>query len=189
VTLAAPSSVRGRVLFGASLIGAHVAPAAAVWAALGALLALVPQLVAVIAVVVYAMLHGLAETLDLRLDAPGINWQVPSSWLRGRRLAAHVAIWGTTLGPGLVTRNPYAGMWFILFALAAVDRPELGAVIGAIVGVVHGTARALGILANHADRYSPELPWRMMITQMRVRLADGIGLLAAAGAIVAAFRA
>ena len=166
-----------------------MAPAAAVWAVLGALLTLAPQLVAVVAVVGYAMLNGLAETLDLRLGWLGVEWHVRSSCVRGCRSATHVAIWCAVRGPGLVTRNHYAGIWFTLFALASIQRPESGAAVGAIVGVVHGAARALGILANHADRHSPELPWRMMITQMRFRLADGIALLAAAGAILASLMA
>ncbi len=168
------------------MICAHAAPAVVIWAALGALLTFAPSGMAVVAVVTYAAVHGLAETLDLPIRAPGLEWQVPSSWLRGRGPSARLAIWGATLGPGLFTRNPFAGMWFALFALATIDGARFGAAAGAAVGVAHGVARALGILANQAHQDSPRLPWLMMITQMRFRLGDGLGLLFAAGMVAVA---
>jgi hypothetical protein len=170
--------------FAAGLIGAHVVPAVAVWAVLGVLLSFVPGPVALTAVVLYATLHGLAETLDLPIRPPGVDWQVPSSWLRGRGSAARLAIWGGALGPGLFTRNPFAGMWFALFALMVVDGLVFGAAAGAVVGLVHGTARAAGVLANLRHQHSPRLPWHMMMSQMRFRLADGLGLLGAGALIV-----
>lgn len=184
--MTAPSSGRGRLLFALTLHAAHIAPAVAVWAALGAVLALVPRPVGVVIAVVYALAHGLAETMELPIRPPEIGWAVPSTWLRGRSWAAQALIWGTTLGPGLATRNPYAGMWFVPLLLATTGNPLVGGIAGGLVGLAHGAARAAGILANHRHRESCELPWRMMMLNLRVRRIDGIGLLLAAAMVAVA---
>jgi hypothetical protein len=173
------------VLFTLAVVAAHVIPAIAVWTIVGSVLTRMPQPVAVVMAVAYALVHGAAETFDLRLRPPGIEWQVPSTWLRGRGNGARILIWGAILGPGIATRNPYAGMWFVPILLATVDQPSTGALAGALVGLIHGTARAFGVLANQRDQDSPELPWRMMISQMRFRRVDGAALLAAAAALLA----
>ena len=180
-----PSSGRGRILFATCLVLAHVVPAAVVWAVIGAGLAAVPTSVGLLLAIVYAGVHGCAETFGLRLRAPEVSWAVPSAWLRGRSPAVQAAIWGVTLGPGLVTRNPYAGMWFVPLLLALGGDPASGVVAGVLVGATHGVARAAGILANHRRRESAALPWEMMILHMRIRRMDGIALLFAAAGLVA----
>ena len=170
-------------MFAAGLVAAHAIPAALVWAVIAAAAVPLPDGIATILALVYALAHGLSETLGLPLRAPGIGWEVPAAWLKGRGRAGRILVWGATLGPGLVTRNPYAGMWFLplLLATTAADLFSAAAA-GALVGLAHGTARAIGILANHRSE-GCDLPWRMAVTQMRFRLADGLGLLFAAAVV------
>jgi len=74
-------------------------------------------------------------------------------------------------------------MWFIPLLLATMATPMQGVVVGAGVGIVHGAARAVGVLANLYDPDACALPWKMMLICMRWRLADGIGLLLAVAAL------
>ncbi|HEX6683439.1 MAG TPA: hypothetical protein VF062_11615 [Candidatus Limnocylindrales bacterium] len=143
-----------------------------------------PNGIPTILAVGYALAHGIAETLGLPLRAPGLGWEVPAAWLKGRGRAKRILIWGATLGPGLVTRNPYAGMWFVPLLLATTTAdPFPAAAAGAFIGLAHGTARAAGIIANRRGE-DCQLPWRMTITRIRFRLADGLCLLFAAGVVI-----
>ncbi len=107
----------------------------------------VPILVTLVAWV-YAFTFGILETLGLPIQAPGLAWQVPAQWIRGRSATMQTLTWGACLGPGLVTRNPYAGMW-LLPLLTVLDHNLLTAIfIGMAIGVAHGGARAIGVLSN-----------------------------------------
>jgi len=170
-------------VFAVSVVAAHAVPAALVWAVIAAAANPLPDGVATILALGYALAHGVAETVGLPLRAPGVGWEVPAVWLKGRGRAGRILIWGATLGPGLVTRNPYAGMWLLpLLLTTTTTDPVSAAAAGAFVGLAHGTARAIGILANHRGD-SCDLPWRMAVTQMRFRLADGLALLFAAAVV------
>lgn len=94
-------------------------------------------------------------------------------------------IWGTTLGPGLLTRNPYAGIW-LLPLLVALNHNMLTAVtIGIAIGVAHGGARALGVLNNikHMNTNCGDI--LILGAQLRWQFMDGLTLLLAAGALAA----
>lgn len=69
---------------------------------------------------------------------------MPARWLHRRNHVARWLVWGVALGPGFVTRNPYAGFWLLI---------PIGGVSGhwmlpAIIGAAHGAARAVGIMRN-----------------------------------------
>jgi hypothetical protein len=166
-----------------SLAVAHALPALVVWGALGAGLGTLGPSRAVQAVTVaYAILYGVAETLRLPLRPPSLRWQVPSTWVRERTSRARIVIWGAILGPGVVTRNPYAGMWLVPLALALVGDVRAGLACGLVAGAAHGAARAYGLRSNiRSDRGRTD--FALVADQLRWRLVDGLALLFAAGII------
>jgi hypothetical protein len=167
------------------LLGAHALPAMAVWAVLGAALGTVsgakPLLFAAVA---YALGYGLAETLRLPLRVVTLSRQVPASWIRGRSPGAQVAVWGLALGPGLFTHNYYAGIWLIPMMLAFNGDAKQGAFVGALVGLGHGLARAVGILRLIPNLEEWERPATIILARFRWKLVDGLALVLAAGILM-----
>jgi hypothetical protein len=98
-------------------------------------------------------------------------------------------VWGSLLGPGFATRNPYAGFWLLPLAVAAVGSVGYGVLLAAAIGTAHSTGRAFGLLrdAQHADVNSY---LRSALRSMYWRTVDGFVLLAAAGAaaVICAYR-
>lgn len=158
-------------------------PAAAIWSAIGIVAAEIGagyHLVVVSAALVYAAVYGVAEAKGIRLPMVDSNWQVPGHWVQaGGRIRD--SIWGVILGPGLLTRNPYASMWILPFVLAAEPSPWLGALVGCCIGVTHGGARATTVLALHRRGVTCS-PIRVLPWQGRFRYLDGLILLFAVGA-------
>ncbi|HET8908269.1 MAG TPA: hypothetical protein VFN11_15035, partial [Ktedonobacterales bacterium] len=107
----------------------------------------------------------------------------PAQWLQGRTALAQTLIWGTALGPGLITWNPYAGMWFLLIVLTWSRDALAVVVLGMCIGLVHGVTRALAILYAHRNRGVCGIGFGL--TQWRWRVADGSLLLGAAGSCIA----
>ncbi|MDQ3915674.1 MAG: hypothetical protein M3323_10160 [Actinomycetota bacterium] len=130
---------------------------------------------------VYALLYGAIETLSLPVPVPGSHWQVPSHWVRGRAPRRAIAIWGAILGPGLWTRNPYAGIWMVALVLAASAGPAAGALAGAAAGGAHGAVRAAGVVAELNRGDAGGVPERLIARQYRWRYVDGALLLFAGG--------
>jgi hypothetical protein len=135
----------------------------------------------------YALWYGTREALALPRRVPGLAWQVPSGWINRRPAIVQTLTWGTTLGPGLVTRNPYAGMW-LLPLLLALNRNLLATiVVGIIIGAAHGGARALGVL-NNRKRMDSDMEYvhlKILGAQLRWVYIDGLALMLAAGALSA----
>ncbi len=131
----------------------------------------------------YALAFGIAETFGLPLRAPSLAWQVPAQWVKGRSPMVQTATWGAFLGPGLVTRNPYASMWLLPLLIALHHNPLTAMVIGMAVGVVHGGARALGVLSNRRRMATNCSHLMIMGAQVRWKYIDGLALLLAAGAL------
>ncbi len=164
---------------------AFAIPGALVWAGLGAALAEAGSTRAALTVgALYGLSYGAVETLSLPVWVPASRWQVPSHWVRGRPPGAATAIWGAVLGPGLWTRNPYAGMWMVALALAAAEGASAGAVAGAVAGAAHGAVRAGGIVAEANRGDATGVPERLIARQYRWRYLDGVLLLFTAGSFV-----
>jgi hypothetical protein len=89
-------------------------------------------------------------------------------------------IWGLILGPGVLTRNPFATMWLVPLSLALTGNALLGAATGAVAGLAHGVGRASGIMRNM--KRSPHYI-ELVLLSMRWRFIDGAILLLAAGAL------
>lgn len=166
---------------------AYAVPAAVTWAALGATLNLMPlQNVALIVTVAYCSYYGLAETTGLRaLPPPGRRWQVPQSFVRGAPRWRRLLTWGALLGPGVVTRNPYAGFGLLPLALASLGNLKAGVVLGATVGAAHGTTRAVALVRD-AHQIDAAEYLRSVLRSMHWRTADGLVLTFLAGVAIIA---
>jgi len=133
----------------------------------------------------YALWFGALEALGLPSKALSLAWQVPSGWITGRPATLQALIWGTALGPGLVTRNPYAGMWILPLLLALNSNMPSAFIVGIAVGIAHGGARVLGVLNNrkHMDADPVYVHLTILGAQLRWQYLDGLALLLAAGAL------
>jgi hypothetical protein len=159
-------------------------PAALVWAVAPLILNTMPASLLLALGIVYATLFGITESLGLRLRAPSSSWQVPSRWVAGRSGAAQSLIWGSFLGPGLLTRNPLGGIWLVLVMLGLLPDVRVAVMVALAAGVLHGGSRAVGVLANIR---TPEDNARIFLRiRSRVRWvwADGLGLLTASGLLL-----
>ena len=125
-------------------------PAVVIWALLGVLLGALPLAgPALVAAAVYGCYYGAVEVSGRRgLPPPGRRWQVPQTMLLGAPPRRRVLVWGAVLGPGLLTRNPYAGFGVLPLAAAAMGGPAAGLALGAAMGAAHGTARAAALLRD-----------------------------------------
>jgi hypothetical protein len=94
-------------------------------------------------------------------------------------------VWGATLGPGLMTRNPYAGIWLMPLLIAVTAGPLAGALTGATVGAAHGLGRAFATIeAVRVRSRGPRMPTEFVLHQLRWRLADGLALSFIAGVLL-----
>jgi hypothetical protein len=177
------------------VLAAYALPAAAVWTllglGLGALgLGVGPRglsLAALIAMAGYGACYGLAEVTGRpALRPPGSRWQVPQSFVKGASRGRRLLIWGSVLGPGFATRNPYAGFGLLPLAVAAAGSLPAAVALAAAVGVAHGAGRAVALLRDAGSRAAAD-PMRLVLRSLRWRRLDGVALLAVAAlAVVAA---
>ncbi len=162
-------------------------PAIAVWAAIGLVLTVLPVAAAArVGVVLYGCGYGAIEALGAtRPRAPGRNWQVPQDLMIGASARRRVLIWGSILGPGFLTRNPYAGFGMLpLLAGAATGRSLVtGAAVAAIVGATHACGRGVALLRDVAA--PPPPPVAVLLRSLRWRRLDGVVLLAISGVAIA----
>jgi hypothetical protein len=138
-------------------------------------------------IVIYCLYYGFTEAAGIRgLAPPGSNWQVPQSFVVNTSRHRRVLIWGTILGPGFFTRNPYAGFGFLPLGVAALDSVRTGLLAAAAIGFAHGAGRALAVLrdarAADASGYLASV-----LRSMYWRRFDGIALLALGGLAVFSF--
>jgi hypothetical protein len=184
------------------VLAAYIVPAAVAWAAIGLALSLLAQAAhwlataAVAAAAVYGCGYGAAEVRGSPWPAaPGRRWQVPQDLLIGVSGSRRVLIWGSILGPGFLTRNPYAGFGLlpVLVATSASGLPAGGRVlapivVGGMVGATHAAGRAGALLRDSARRQ--DQPFALLLRSLRWRVLDGLALLTVAGAaiVVAGFR-
>jgi hypothetical protein len=171
------------------VLTAYAIPAAAVWALLGLIVCVLPlATVALVLIAVYGCGYGAAEISgSARPAAPGRRWQVPQDLVIGASRRRRLLTWGAVLGPGFLTRNPYAG-FAALPLLAATARLAGGSLaagvcIAALIGAAHGCGRAAALLRDSTIR--PDDPLALLLRSIRWRMADGYALLVAAGAAIA----
>jgi hypothetical protein len=150
---------------------------------LGLLVNLLPlSAIALVLVAGYGVFYGILETGGMpRPTPPGSRWQVPAKWVRGVSRRRRFVVWGSLLGPGFATRNPYAGFWILPLAVAAIDDLGYGVLLAAAIGAAHSTGRALGLLHDVKD-VDVDSYLQSTLKSMYWRMADGFALLVAAGA-------
>jgi len=167
------------------VLAAYAVPAAAVWAGLGLVLGALPVATgALVLAAGYGLGYGVIEASGrARPRAPGSSWQVPQHMLVGAGTGRRVLIWGLALGPGFLTRNPYAGFGMTVILVGCSGHPMAGLVVAAGAGVAHGTGRALALLRD--ARAQAAEPFDLLLTSVRWRMLDGFALLMVGGAAVA----
>jgi hypothetical protein len=150
---------------------------------LGLLVNLLPlSSIALVLMAGYGVLYGVPEAGGRTRPAPpGSRWQVPSEWVRGVSRRRRFVVWGSLLGPGFATRNPYAGFWLLPLAVAAAGTIGYGVLLAAAIGAAHSTGRALGLLRDVRDIEGNSY-LQSALRSMHWRMVDGFALLAAAGA-------
>jgi len=181
------------------VLAAYTLPAIAAWTLLGAgLLALTTVLplakVLLVLAAVYGCCYGVAEIAGIgRLTIPGRRWQVPQSMLIDASPRRRVLVWGAVLGPGFATRNPYAGFGLLPIAVAAMTafEPGAGVALAAVIGLVHGGARAAALLRDIAPVRQAAAPdaagqLELLLRTVYWRRLDGAMLLAVAVTAAAA---
>jgi hypothetical protein len=175
------------------VITAYAAPAVVAWTALGIILGALPLArPALVATAGYAASYGLIEVTDrlggrLRLPPPGTRWQVPQEMVIGVSRWRRMLVWGSILGPGFLTRNPYAGFGLLPIAVATAGGVRFAALLGAAIGLAHAAGRALALLRDARPRpaAAPD-PMGLVLTSMRWRTLDGFALLVIAVTAAAA---
>ncbi len=177
------------------MLAAYIAPAAAVWAAIGLVIGCrfagraCIVTAAVLAAAVYGCGYGVAEVCGSPWPAaPGRRWQVPPDLLIGASGNRRVLLWGAILGPGFLTRNPYAGFGILPVLVAAAGQLPAGIVLAGLAGAAHGLGRAAGLLRDSSGP-QPQ-PFALLLRSLRWRVLDGLALLTVAGAaiVTAGFR-
>ena len=174
------------------MITAYAVPAVAAWTALGVILGALPLArPALVAAAGYAAGYGLIEVTDrlggrLRLPPPGTRWQVPQAMVIGVSRWRRMLVWGSILGPGFLTRNPYAGFGLLPIAVATAGGVRSAALLGAAIGLAHAAGRALALLRDARPRPAAPDPMALVLTSMRWRTLDGFALLVIAVAAAAA---
>lgn len=167
---------------------AYAFPAVIIWTALGLILNSVSlSSAALVAIVVYALFYGVHESHGRAVPAPpGSTWQVPSSWVRGVSKSRRIAVWGSMLGPGFATRNPYAGFGLLPLAVAAAGSIRYGVWLAAAIGLAHAVGRSLALVRDVHGPSINEDPFRAILKAMRWRMVDGYALLLIGGIAIAA---
>ena len=165
------------------MLAAYILPAITVWMTLGLLANLLPlRAIALVLMAGYGVFYGVLEAGGMTRPAPpGSRWQVPAEWVRGVSRRRRFVVWGSLLGPGFATRNPYAGFWLLPLAVAAVGSIGYGVLLAAAIGAAHSTGRALGLLRDVRD-VGGNSYLQSTLKSMYWRVADGFALLAVAGA-------
>jgi hypothetical protein len=165
------------------VLASYVIPAVIAWVVLGILVNLLPlSAIALVVIAVYGVCYGALEVSGRARPAPpGSGWQVPSEWVRGVSRRRRSLVWGSLLGPGFATRNPYAGFWLLPLAVAAVGSIGYGVLLAAAVGAAHSTGRALGLLRDVRSAEAFDY-FQSALRSVYWRVADGFALLAVAAA-------
>lgn len=126
-------------------------------------------------------MYGVAESTYTPVHAIELRWQVPSNWVRRRSELQRMAIWGAALGPGLVTRNPYAGMACLPLLVVLQPTVTASVLLAMSVGTVHAAARAVAVA--RMARCHAQSPIPLMGAQIGWRQADGLILLCMAATV------
>ena len=169
------------------VLAAYIGPALVTWAVIGLVLNWLPLSSAALpAIVVYALFYGVLETAGRAVPpAPGSTWQVPSSWVRNVSGWRRIMVWGAMLGPGFITRNPYAGFGLLVLVVAAAGSIHNGVPLAAAIGLAHAAGRFLALIRDTHQPNTAAGYLQVVLRNMRWRMADGYALLLIGGIALA----
>jgi hypothetical protein len=152
---------------------------------------------AVVVAAIYGCGYGVAEIWGLRWPAPGRRWQVPQDLMIGAGGPRRLVVWGTILGPGFLTRNPYAGFGMLVLLAASIGSLPAAIVVAAAIGAAHACGRAFALLRDSAAARNQPAQYEttqhqttqheaftLLLRSLRWRALDGMALLAIAGAAI-----
>jgi hypothetical protein len=161
-------------------------PAVVIWALLGLLVNLAPLNLAALALIAaYGAYYGRIEAFGLPgLPPPSRTWQVPAPWVDHAPKWRRIAVWGSLLGPGFATRNPYAGFGLLPLIVASVGEVRVGIAFAAVIGFLHAAGRALALLRDVRRIASADYMLSVM-RSIRWRAFDGLELLTVTGVAIA----
>ena len=91
-----------------------------------------------------------------------------------------MAVWGSILGPGFATRNPYAGFAVLPLSVATVGSMRAAVALGVAVGFAHGIGRACALLRDARTVATADYS-QSVLRSMYFRVADGYALLFISG--------
>ncbi len=136
---------------------------------------------ACLAAAAYGLGYGLIEVSGRAWPpAPGRRWQVPQELVIAAGDRRRILIWGAVLGPGWLTRNPYAAFGLLPVLVLGAGRVSQAVVLAALIGAAHGGGRAAALLRD--ARAPASDPFALLLTSVRWRVTDGFALLVVAGA-------
>lgn len=92
----------------------------------------------VILLVCLVGVYSLKDLSGINIPTPQRNWQIPATWVNHHPIV-NMGIWGTILGAGIFTFNPYAIFFIMYVYIGFFLSPEMGL----LVGGTYGIARAL----------------------------------------------
>jgi hypothetical protein len=164
-----------------TIVSAYALPASVAWTALALCLNALPLMpAALIGAGIYGACYGTSETAERPGPRPpGTSWQVPQSLVKGKSRPRRIIAWGVILGPGFATRNPYAGFGMLAILAAVTGNPPTGAALGALIGIAHGSGRAVGVLRDSRTAADADYS-RSVLRSIYWRRTDGLLLLATA---------
>jgi hypothetical protein len=157
-------------------------PAILAWAVLGGVLGALPLTrPALVLAAAYALCYGVNEVFGRhRLRPPGTSWQVSQTMVKNFPPWRRVLVWGSILGPGFATRNPYAGFGLLPLLVASATGIRPAVTLAAAIGLAHGVSRGLALLRDAGPSAGRD-PIRTVLASMRWRKLDGLILLVIAG--------
>lgn len=160
----------------------YAIPAGLAWLVIGVLLNVISlRHGALVLMLVYCAYYGVQESGGLHgIRPPSTSWQVPKTFVHAASWQRRVIVWGALLGPGLATRNPYAGFGLLPIAIATVGLRPAGLVVAFAIGVSHATGRALALLRD-VERLDESDYYESVLRSMRWRRVDGFALLGFGG--------
>lgn len=177
----------GRIKRYISVISAYLLPAVVIWATFGLIVNALPIRSGALAIVAaYCFLYGSAEFIGKTLRSPGRRWQVPQNLVIDTSWRRRLLVWGAILGPGFMTRNPYAGFGASVLVVATAGGITRGVIMAGATGAAHSTARALAMLRDAKRPTAGYLESAIRAAQWKRR--DGLALLtlAAMAAVILA---
>jgi hypothetical protein len=182
------------------LAAAFLIPALVTWTLLGFLLNLAKlSIPALFAIVAYGAFYGSLATGGTDwLPAPSLKWQVPFGWVQGRGPVLKALIWGSALGPGFGTINPYAGFWLLPLVVASENDIAKGIAVAAVLGGIQAIGRTLALMRDIRREETAQrdvdpdygqviFDYKVaMIRAAQLRVLDGYLMIAMSGATLVA---